>query len=175
MSIAALVYPLPRIGDRLPVVSHEFEAGKHLGCDLMYRWRPGDPITGPRVARNRSGICLFYVPLGARCLSVADGKVIYAKLAANGWRTRIELDSGVHVLDLHMTELYVAAGDRVHQGQPIGMCGGDPTDKPIMLVHDHHEHRRRGTSGEKADGWGMVPYDPELELAKAVVVGDHGA
>lgn len=173
--IAALVYPLPRVGDRLPVVSHEFEARVHLGVDLMYRWAPGDPITGPRVARSRSGICLFYVPLGARVLAVADGRVIYAKQADNGWRTRIETDAGLHVLDLHMTELYVHAGDRVHQGQPLGMCGGDPTDKPIMLVHDHHEHRRRATPAEKADGYGYVPYDPELELAKAVVVSDHGA
>lgn len=175
MTVSALIYPLPRVGERLPVVSHEFEPVKHLGVDVMYRWAPGDPITGPRVARNRAGLGAFYVPLGVRVLAVADGHVLYARKATNGWRTRVETDAGLHVLDLHMVELYVKDGDRVHQGQPLGLCGGDPTDL-ICLVHDHHEHRRPARAGEsQRDGWGMVAYDPEPELARALVVEDHGA
>lgn len=167
-----LVWPLPRLDDgRLPVITQAFRSPRHLGVDVMYPWREGDPTTPPRTAqRRRDGHPVYCVPVGVPVLAVADGHVLYARRAANGWRTRVRTLADVDVLDLHMVELYVAAGDRVRQGQRLGLCGGDPTDAPHHLVHDHHEHRRPARAGEPHDGYGCVAIDPEVALATAVVV-----
>lgn len=159
--MSAFVWSMPMLPGRRPVISHEFESGKHLGCDIMYRWRSTDPHEPPRT--NRRGT--FCVPDGTPVIAIGDGgTVVYAKKADNGWRTRIRYRGSLWTsfdwIDLHMTELYVKAGDVVTAGQRIGMCGGDPTDKPDHLVHDHCELRRPALHGEKADGYGTVPVDP---------------
>lgn len=180
MTMQQLVHPLPRLTlggvPRLPVFSQEFRSPSHLGLDVMYRWREGDPTSGDRVAINhaRPPRPVFCVPVGTRALAIAAGKVIFAYQHRNGWRTRIRTDSGLDFLDLHMIALLVSTGERVSQGQPIGIVGGDPTDKPLCLVHLHHEHRRPALHGETPDGYGTVPYDPEPELRHAVVIEDHG-
>lgn len=168
-----LIWPMPRLSpSRLPVITQGFRPPGHLGVDVMFRWTEGDPRVAPFTACNRKGRPIYSVPrLNIPIMAIGDGTVLYAKLAANGWRTRVELDSGLHVLDLHMTRVVVRAGTRVKQGDVLGMCGGDPTDKPDHLIHDHHEHRERVPSGLKqADGYGCVPIDPEPALAKAIVL-----
>ncbi len=167
----SFVWPLPMLPGRRPVISHEFEPGKHLGVDLMYRWHQGDPAGPPRT--NRRGT--YCVPENTPVIAIGDGgEVVYAKQAANGWRTRIRYAYDVWPwfdwLDLHMVELYVKAGQHVTAGQPIGLCGGDPTDKPDHLVHDHGEFRRPAQPGELLrDGYGTLPIDPEKFLSTCSV------
>ncbi len=195
----SFVWPLPMLPGRRPVISHEFEPGKHLGVDLMYRWHQGDPAGPPRT--NKRGT--YCVPENTPVIAIGDGgEVVYAKQAANGWRTRIRyrplkplavsnVDAArgvvtvspvvgplqawfswewVDWLDLHMVELYIKAGQLVTAGQPIGICGGDPTDKPDHLVHDHGEFRRPAQPGELLrDGYGTLPIDPEKFLSTCSV------
>lgn len=168
--IHELIWPMPRLGVRLPVVSHEYEGKRHEGVDIMYRWIAGDPPLPPRTALGRNGKPVFHVPEHVPILAIGDGAVVYAKRADNGWRTRIALFSGMHVLDLHMTCIFVRAGERVKQGQPLGICGGDPTDRPHHLVHDHHEHRVLAPEGVKGDGWGRITVDPGIALATAPII-----
>jgi len=187
----ALVCPLPRLPDgREPLMTHEFEPHTHLGNDWMYRWREGDATKPPECYIAAHGpenarVPTYSVPLSRwqiPVLAMADGKVVYAKLARNGWRTRIRSEQlGVwygqdwcDYLDFHMSKLFVADGDTVKAGQPIGICGGDPTDKPTCTVHDHHEHRRQAHHDEDHDGYGTVAIDPYPVLSKAVFVDIPG-
>lgn len=166
-------WPMPRIRGlvpRLPIISQRYKVATHLGVDVMYRWETGDPTTPPRAALLRSGAPLFCVPDGTPVLAAADGEVLYAKPWKNGMRTRVRTAAGLDFCDFHMEKLFVAKGQLVKQGEPLGICGGDPTDLPAKTVHDHHEHRRKSRPGEFVDGFGCIPYDPELDLATAIVL-----
>lgn len=167
-------------------MTHEFEPGTHLGNDLMYRWVMGDPAKPPECyiaahGPNTPRLPTYVVPLSRwkiPVLALADGEVVYARKAANGWRTRIrsaELGASLgqtyaDYLDLHMTKLFVADGQKVRAGDPLGLCGGDPTDRPLCTVHDHHEHRRQARKGESHDGYGTVAVDPQTLLERCTMV-----
>ncbi len=163
-----LVFPVERViqnepaGDidpgpnvRLPVVSHEWEDGTHLGVDVMFTRMPWDP---------KAGHPKFVVPAGTRSRAIADGAIVYAKPAANGWRVRLDHGAcGVHSIYLHHTKLLLPSlvpGTRVLAGSVLGIIGADPTD-PEGLVHLHFEIRRIASGG---DAWGCKPVDPAQQL-----------
>lgn len=189
---AGLVKPLPKLPDgREPIRTHEFEAVKHLGVDVMYRYAPGDSTSAPQTVSHVSGpnasrVGVYSVPLNKwriPVLAVAPGKVVYAKQASNGWRTRVRSTLlGAYyaapfcdVLDLHMTGLVVQAGEQVQAGQMLGWVGGDPSenDAPNHTIHDHHEHRVPATRHTMTpDGYGTAAVDPWplLENARAIAI-----
>lgn len=68
----------------------------------------------------------FGLPVGSRVLAAGDGKVIISRAGYNGgYGTYIVIthDDGSQTLYAHLSKLNVAVGDRVTQGQTIGLSG----------------------------------------------------
>ena len=153
------VWPVPKLGDRNPVVTQGFRptggSYPHLGVDIMYRRKAGESRTLPTGTKN------FYMPAGIPALASADGVVKRAIIGAkHGGQVHIEHRSSpvVKTFYSHLYGLKVKAGQRVKAGQPIGFIGDSPS------VNDpRHLHYEVVFSGQGVKG----RLDPRKYLAGA--------
>jgi hypothetical protein len=150
-------WPVLPIAGRKPCVTQEWNPPGHLGVDIAFPRRPGDPperADDPRSAAGR-----FHVPGDGLVVAVAAGRVRYAAKHENGFRVRLEhADTGSDSIYLHLADLRVAAGDVVPVGQLLGVMGGDPSPAdPRHFLHLHFELRNRSDN---------QPFNPEPYLAR---------
>jgi murein DD-endopeptidase MepM/ murein hydrolase activator NlpD len=140
---------------RLPVISQLFDPKSHLGVDVMYPGMPGDEKYGGRYPTSGKTWVGF---VQARILACAPGVIKYAYLHANGWRVRIEHDSGYDALYLHLSKLDHAfqVGELINTAQVLGLMGKNPLDGE-QVYHLHFELRKR-------DSGAGEPIDPMVSL-----------
>lgn len=116
-----VVAPVPaHVDGRLPTITSGYlttSRPDHLGVDIMYLWRPGDPKGHP-LNEGRG-----YMPDNVPALAVGHGAVRYWKDYGNGLGMRVDLDSGVQVDYLHLARVLAQKGQRIVPGQPIGIIG----------------------------------------------------
>ena len=112
------------------------------------------PITGK--TKKHSGIDISGTH-HAQVLAIADGQVTFAGVQ-NGYGNCIEIKHTVNGKTIysfyaHLSEIDVKVGDKVVQGQVIGLEGGDPkTDPNPGSSTGHHLHFEiRTASGSKND------------------------
>jgi hypothetical protein len=161
-------WPVLPWGDRLPVVSHEFEAGErflpnghlnyavHLGLDIMFQWRVGDPrVPADTVAMKRNGMSGFIAPQGSIVVAAFPGTVWQAGPSPLGLHVQLDhgdlgpVLGGVNTYYQHMVSFARdwKRGDEVRAGDVLGVMGGDPANVP-HLRHLHFElwFPRKGVS-----------------------------
>ena len=114
------------------------------------------PVTG--VETKHTGIDLG-VEHHSEVLSIADGEVTFAGVQ-NGYGNCIEVKhivNGVTIYSFyaHLSQINVQLGDKVVQGQAIGLEGGDPETDPNPGTstghHLHFEIRTASGSGNDVD------------------------
>ena len=144
---------------RLPVVSHEFEGGArflpngnlnyavHLGLDVMFAWREGDPIGPPEAVamfkgKPRRG---YIAPMGCFVVAAGPGTVWAAGPSKLGLHVQLDHGTvgdagGVNTYYQHLTSFARPwmRGDEVKAGDVLGIMGGDPANAP-HLRHLHFE------------------------------------
>ena len=104
-------FPLPRISEGLPV---DGPITSRIG------WR-SDPLTGERRFHGGTDIA---APHGTPIQAVANGRVVESgPKGGYGNAIVIETDDGRNMLYAHNLENHVKVGDRVRQGQTIGLVG----------------------------------------------------
>lgn len=128
--------PLPMYQGRLPVVSHGFDGGKHLGADLDYRAVAGDPAWTGRDTYNRTRA--YYSPTRNAALAAADGVVERVESTKRGWAVYISHGDGWTTRYRHLVEAYVHEGQAVEEGEQVGETGGDPSTA-ARFIHLHFE------------------------------------
>ncbi len=87
-----------------------------FGSQRIYRGEPGAPHNGTDIA----------APAGAVVTAPADGVVVLAAAAPftlEGNLLMIDHGFGLNSAFLHLSRIDVKSGDRVRQGQPIGLVG----------------------------------------------------
>ena len=147
------LHPVPPHPDgRLPAVSDGWKVRPsghlHRAADLMYaRTFPGPP-------RLPTLSSLYEMPDGIRARAVARGRVSASRQYRTGGAVRIWHAGNLVTQYLHLAERFVAAGDVVEQGQPIGVIGYNPVD--YKLNHLHFELLLDG----------KIPVDPEPYLSR---------
>lgn len=185
-------WPVPVIGDRKPLVTSDFgprdrniySCGHHLGVDILYRWRAGDPTGGPQAVtrvdktRGRFGFVMF---TGTPILAAGPGEVIAARLNSRGHGVYIDHGNTVITWYQHLSTLAVKKGDVVAAGQELGLVGWDLADAArsktkTALLHLHFEWLFRSKThpaltpchnrGAKTLGYRAICLDPERYLVK---------
>jgi murein DD-endopeptidase MepM/ murein hydrolase activator NlpD len=95
----------------------------------------------------------YYTTKGAKFYAVADGVVTKSSYIAssNGHYINIDHGNGLSSLGAHLDARYVSVGDKVKQGQVIGLVGNTgncwprPTESnPVAGSHLHFEMRLNG-------------------------------
>lgn len=159
------VWPLPRIADgRAPVRSARFGTWRnyptphvHVGIDAMYR-RPVALPPGTKLPLPDHGSRGFELPDGTQVLAARAGKVWSVRKTGRGIGVVVDHGRPWSTFYQHLSAAYVAKGDQVDAGQPIGEAGFDPSGHD-KIRHLHFEIRDGATS-----------IDPEPLLATATVL-----
>lgn len=124
---SCLAFPL-RNADRLSRwfrdLRHTFTPGKHTGIDVP-------------------------VPTGTIVMAPAKGRVTYARATNSGTNiVKIDIGGGWEVSLVHLRVITVEKGQKVAEGQVIGLSGGEPGDPgagPCTTgPHLHYSLRYRG-------------------------------
>lgn len=176
------VWPVAPLNDgRAPVVSQGYKPGArfkvvdgkrvldyatHLGLDIMFPWREGDPIAPPTDVVTRTsprGRWGYYAPSGAKVRSAGPGKVWSVQETSLGLSVTIDHGkvgpSEMPVVSFYQhLETYAKSwqkGDVVAAGDELGDMGGDPANRP-HLRHLHFELWFPAASSSQAS-W---PADP---------------
>lgn len=180
------VWPVAPLPDgRAPVISQGYKPGQrfkivdgkrvldyatHLGVDIMYRWRAGDP-TGPAtdvaLVKGRTPSVGYYAPPGAKVRAAGPGKVWATNETALGLSVTIDHGKvgpdGIPVVSFYQhLETYAREwrkGDIVAAGDELGDMGGDPANRP-HLRHLHFELWFPAASSSQAS-W---PADPAVYM-----------
>jgi hypothetical protein len=155
---AGWLWPVPTLGDRRPVISDGWGSRRtrldgttrpHRGVDLMYPRRPGELATAyPPGTPN--GTPRFFMPDGIPALAAAAGTIRVARRTSRGHTVVIAHASGWATFYTHLDKLSIEPGQPVAAGQPIGIIGGDPTDRR-RLKHLHFKVWRHGTQASAVD------------------------
>ena len=135
---ARTVNPDPKHLERIRAEAGQVTAARNTESDLLgflqrFHWPVKGPITGvygsqriyngePR--RPHFGVDIA-VPKGTEILAPADGVVTLAHkdMFFSGGTMVIDHGHGINTSYLHMSKLLVKTGDRVKQGQAIGLVG----------------------------------------------------
>lgn len=170
MVVEGLVFPVPRIRGRSPVVTQGFNLGTHDGVDLGWVWKAGDPVDA--FHRSKRGEGAYVTLAGAPMFSPSEGLVLYSEDRKRGWATRIRTTHGVDVCLFHgmVGTGALKAHQRVKPAEYVVQVGADPTDGEGW-AHCHFEIRvpcKSGTEGR--DGWGCIPIDPWPSLRLATLL-----
>lgn len=171
------VQPVPSFEGRTPVISNEYKPGPryvdgklnyraHLGVDIMFRRRLGDPdgpedaVAIPKGATSNPG---WIAPAGTPVVAAGPGTIWSADVGPLGRSVQIDHGSvgsagGVNTFYQHLEsfERPWQKGDIVKAGDVIGTMGGDPSNAP-HLRHLHFE-LWFPRPGLPAENW---PRDPE--------------
>jgi murein DD-endopeptidase MepM/ murein hydrolase activator NlpD len=138
-------FPLPlQSGDRQPVISdgwHDGDPRVHHGVDLGYRRLPSEPAELPYGTKG------FYNPPGTLALAANEGRVSISEVIGTGGYVKIWHPGDWATQYMHLAARYVAKGDVVRAGQPIGLVGHNP--KGYGWNHLHFELLEPG--GQKID------------------------
>ena len=150
---AGWLHPVPPHPDgRLPTVTDGWRVRKgghlHRAVDLMY---PRVDQGAPRLPTHSSH---FEMPYGVHARAVARGRVSASRQYRTGGAVRLWHAGNLVTQYLHLAERFVAAGDVVEQGQPLGVIGYNPVD--YQLNHLHFELLLDGKN----------PVDPEPYLSR---------
>lgn len=128
-------WPIRRLTDgRQPHVTSHFrnpERVNHAGADIMYRYEAGDPAT--RVG-DSGRTSKWWIPEGTAAIAVADGTIEHAGKTSTGWRVWVR--HGDYATGyFHLTKIFVAPGDTVALGDPLGIIGDNPIDTDPDHLH----------------------------------------
>lgn len=130
---------LPEVSDGMSVR----DTGPHDGVDIMYK------RTRRRLPKLPDSSWLYDMPDGIRALATARGKVSVSKDIGTGGWVKVWHRGNLATQYLHLAERFVAPGDVVEAGQPLGVVGFNPSG--YKLRHLHFELLRDG----------KTPIDPE--------------
>lgn len=99
----------------------------------MYPRHPDDP---PAVG-DGAGARRYVVPPGTRAVAVRAGVVRRQQYGATatGQRLWIHHEDGYRTGYFHLAELLVQPGERVREGQPIGVVGHNPQATDPLHLH----------------------------------------
>ena len=166
------VWPVPRWNGRAPVISDGFGSRRsggirHGGVDVMFARLPSDAFK----PGTPNGSTHFVMPDQLDAVAASDGMVWSASQTARGFAVVIGHAPVAKVMTFytHLEKLFVAKGDHVRAGQPIGIIGADPLD-PEHVKHLHFELWLGGPSNRLDPaplmrGWGVVA-DPGALVAR---------
>lgn len=165
------VWPVPVTDGRVPQISQEFKpwdggdrnatshAANHLGVDIMFRKRAGDPAG--KVLHDASPN--YIAPPGTRVLAAYPG-VVWST-GAGGYGLNVLLDhgnvpglGGLNTFYQHLESLERPwkKGDMVRAGEVLGVMGYPPQNDSEHLRHLHFE-LRAPRAGVSQNLW---PIDP---------------
>jgi murein DD-endopeptidase MepM/ murein hydrolase activator NlpD len=118
--------------------------------------------------RRHEGIDVSAAP-GTPVRSVEDGLVLYADNGLRGYGNLVVVvhPDGTSSLYAHLREAWVAAGERVAQGQVIGQVG---TTGLSFGPHLHFEWRARGRARDPLPRFDQVPLRPADDEARRRLV-----
>lgn len=158
-------FPLPELADgRRPVMTSGFKSRNasrptHNGCDFFYHWRKSD---GPvrmgdgGATRGPGGQPKWFIPAGTKAIAAAAGVVSTAGPHKTGHCVWINHADGYRSGYFHLQDTFVAVGQVVALGTPVGTVGDNPLD--IDAQHLHFEVSPVGS---------YAPIDPEVWLRGA--------
>jgi murein DD-endopeptidase MepM/ murein hydrolase activator NlpD len=158
-------WPLPRLADgRKPRRSAKFGTWRlsptphtHVGIDVMYERRHALP-KGTKLPTPDHGSIGFELPDGTQVVAARAGKVWSVSKTGRGIGVVVDHGSPWSTFYQHLSAVYVAKGDRVEAGQPLGEAGYDPSGTD-QIRHLHFEIRD-----------GNTPIDPEPLLIGAAMI-----
>lgn len=161
------VYPLRALEDgRKPVITSRHKARNpsrknHNGVDLFFRY--DDNVDPDKKIGDSGRTERWWVPEDTTAIAAAAGKVTYASWTPTGMRVWLLHDNGWRTGYFHLDRLYVAVGDEVELGTPLGRVSDNPRDRDP----DHlHWELYRGD----LDDYPAGTVDPELFLKGARVL-----
>lgn len=155
------VWPVAITDRRYPVITQGYKPPRHLGVDIMFPKRAGDPL-GP-VKHDAS---LAYVaPAGTLILAAGPGRVWSSGEGQYGKYVLIDHGNvpgigGVTTFYQHLASLERnwQKGDVVFPGQVLGTMGYSPGLDSEQLRHLHFELRFPGSPASQADiRWAVNP------------------
>jgi murein DD-endopeptidase MepM/ murein hydrolase activator NlpD len=175
------VFPMPAWRGYAPTRSQEYRAPDHHGVDIMYRrraggedamWPSGVRGTG-ELARN-NGTARWFVPDSINVCAARDGSLWHVGRGSRGWFVVLDHGAPWATFYTHLSSLAEGiletqrgrAGIKVKAGQPLGVCGGDPSDRR-KLMHLHFEIWYRGGAAKHIDPWPLLERAP-LPTGKAL-------
>jgi GNAT superfamily N-acetyltransferase len=149
------VWPVPLSpAGTAPVISSKYgtrDTAYHYGSDIMWK-RPTKGETAlPEYSPG------YWLADGTVALAFADGVVTTADATGKPYRVRIDHGNGLESQYIHLFSLKVKKGDRVREGQPVGVIGHNPDG--YRLNHLHFEVIYKGNK-----------IDPASVLAQATAV-----
>lgn len=162
-------WPVPVTDGRVPLITQEFKPGKrtptssahadHLGIDIMFPKRAGDPPTPVKHDASKA----FIAPWGTPVVAAFGGKVWAAGTGNYGNYVLIDHGAqprlgGVNTFYQHLESFARPwkKGDEVHAGELLGLMGFSPAIDGEQLRHLHFE-LRFPRAGIDQDQW---PVDP---------------
>jgi murein DD-endopeptidase MepM/ murein hydrolase activator NlpD len=142
------VWPVPDIVGppaRPAEISQEYKPSSHLGVDIMFRGRAGEPR--------------WVVPVGTPVVAARDAVVWSTGVTARGHNVVLDHGAPWATFYQHLDSVSVAKGQKVTAGQQIGTVGADPTD-PQGLRHLHFAtwYKGNGDSASVDPGRAMLSW-----------------
>lgn len=166
-----LVFPVPILKGRLPVISDGFSTPRvaadgspiiHGGLDIDYKALPADPPFGTPHVRTKA----FFMPDGVPFLAIDDGIVKSAGIFSFGGGVQVQHTTGplkgATTFYAHGARIDVVKGQTVKAGQRMGIVGHDPRPGGQGFNHLHVELWPDGTVAGRVD--------PAPHIADAVKV-----
>lgn len=137
------VWPLRALADgRRPRITSEYwtrnpsrskGAARHLGVDLFFPYRAGDPpMKVGDGGRTGSG---WWIPNGTVAIACCAGMIELAGPSKTGVRVWLRAPSGHALGYFHLASALVHVGQSVRPGDPIGLVGDNPRDKDARHLH----------------------------------------
>ncbi len=135
--------PLPALADgRTPVITSSFRPAdrpNHSGCDLFYRWMPGDQpdFVGDKGCAGKAsdGRPKWVVPYQVCAIAAANGVVTIAGPSPTGYRCWIDHGNGWRTGYFHLLDMRVGVGLEVEAGHELGLVGDNPIDHDGRHLH----------------------------------------
>lgn len=169
------VWPVAVTDGREPVVTQEFKSwdggdrndttrsANHLGVDIMFPKRNGDPVQAVKHDASR----MFIAPKGTLVIAAGPGRVWSAGSGAYGKYVLVDHGAvggvGVNTFYQHLESFAQpwVRGARVEAGTVLGVMGYSPALDSEQLRHLHFE-LRFPVAGTSQQTW---PVDPAPYLA----------
>jgi hypothetical protein len=177
---SAWVFPVPTLGDRRAEISSGWGSPRtlpdgttttHLGADIMFRRRDPRDLIDVYKPGTVNGERWYFMPDNVPALAAAAGVVHFALGTPVGFTVIIRHPTGWATYYTHLSSLAVSTGDTVTAGQPIGIIGGNPSDR-MPLKHLHVELWKHGTRAGVVDPRPYLDAWPHVPLMNDWTPGD---